>query len=96
MSIEPTFLADVKDYLRGEGTDDNAQIEELILAADIYLVNAGAKKDYTNNLYKLAIKLLVTNWYENRVPIGEVTSEMAFSLRHILTQLKYCYGGDGA
>ncbi len=94
MSIDPALFDDVKDYLRSDGTDDDIQVEELILAADTYLVNAGATKDHANSLYKLALKILVTQWYENRVPVGEVTSEMAFSLRHILTQLKYCYGGD--
>lgn len=94
MSVETAMLADVKDYLRVDGADDDSQVGDLILAADIYLVNAGATKDHSNSLYKLAVKILVTQWYENRVPVGEVTEEMAFSLRHILTQLKYCYGGD--
>lgn len=94
MSIEPTLLKDVKDYLRVDGDEDDSQVEDLISAADIYLVNAGAIKDHENSLYKLAIKILATQWYENRVPVGEVTEEMAFSLRHIMTQLKYCYGGD--
>lgn len=93
MSIEPTLLEDVRGYLKADGDDDD-QVEELISAADIYLVNAGATKDHSNSLYKLAVKILVTQWYENRVPVGEVTAEMAFSLRHILTQLKYCRGGD--
>ncbi len=87
------MLEKVKEYLRGSGADDG-QIEDLIEAADIYLENAGAKKDYANALYVLAVKILVTHWYENRLPVGEVTQEMTFSLRHILTQLKYCYDGD--
>jgi uncharacterized phage protein (predicted DNA packaging) len=96
MNIDVTLLKDIKDYLRVDGSDDDTQVEDLILAADIYLVNAGATRDHGNSLYKLALKILVTQWYENRIPVGEVTAEMAFSLRHILTQLKYCYGGDGA
>ena len=88
------MLEKVKEYLRSSGADDG-EIEDLIEAADIYLVNAGAKKNYDNQLYVLAVKILVTQWYENRLPVGEVTQEMAFSLRHILIQLKYCYGGDG-
>ncbi|QIB70685.1 phage gp6-like head-tail connector protein [Aminipila butyrica] len=88
------MLEEVKDYLRVDGSDDDSQVKGLISAADIYLENAGAVKDYDNNLYKLAVKILVTHWYENRLPVGEVTEEMAFSLRHILLQLKYCYGGD--
>jgi len=87
------MLEKVKEYLRGSGADDG-QIEDLIEAADIYLVNAGTVKDYGNALYVLALKILATHWYENRVPIGEVTKEMSFSLSNILIQLKYCYGGD--
>lgn len=94
MSVNETLLSDVKNYLRADGVDDDTQVEELILAADIYLMNAGAKKDHENSLYGLAVKILVTHWYENRLPVGEVTTEMAFSLRYILMQLKYCYGGD--
>lgn len=88
------MLEQIKEYLRVTGTDEDVQIESLVSAADIYLENAGAKKDYDNPLYMLALKILTTHWYENRLPVGEVTQEMAFSLRHILIQLKYCYGGD--
>ncbi len=88
------MLEKVKEYLRVTDDDDNTQIEDLISAAKVYLKNAGAIEDETNTLYVLAIKILVTQWYDNRLPVGEITDEMAFSLRHILMQLKYCYGGD--
>ncbi len=88
------MLEEVKGYLRVDGSDDDSQIQALIDAADIYLTNAGATKDYENALYALAVEILVTQWYDNRAPVGEITQEMSFSLRHILTQLKYCYGGD--
>lgn len=86
------MLEEVKEYLRV--TEDDEQIKGLIVAAQAYLKNAGATEDNDNALYVLAVKILVTHWYENRLPVGKVTEEIAYSLRHILTQLKYCYGGD--
>lgn len=90
------MLEKVKEYLRVDGDHEDQQIEALISAANKYLVNAGAIKDDDNNLYMLAVKILVTHWYENRLPVGNVTTEMAFSLRHILTQLRYCYSDEEA
>ena len=54
------------------------------------LQNAGIKKDYQNELYNLAIKLLVIHWYENREIVGSA-NKLAFSLENIITQLQYCY-----
>lgn len=83
------MLDDVKQFLRIDGTDEDAQIVALIDAAETYLTNAGVTKDESNELYKLAVEMLVTNWYENREPIGQA-NEIAFGLRNIITQLKYC------
>ena len=84
-------LDDIKAYIRVD--DDDAQVQSLIDAADGYLVNAGAVKDEMNPLYLLAIKMLVSHWYDNREPIGNA-QKLAFGLSDIITQLKYCYGGD--
>ena len=85
----------VKEYLR-VSDDNDTQIEGLISAAKAYLKNAGAVEDEQNELYVLAVKILVTHWYENRLPVGKVTEEITYTLRHILVQLKYCHGGDSA
>ena len=53
------------------------------------MLNAGVK-NFENDLYKLAIKMLVLHWYENREVIGEA-KKLAFSLDNIITQLQYCY-----
>jgi uncharacterized phage protein (predicted DNA packaging) len=84
------LLDEVKEYLRIDGTDENVEIQGLINAAEAYLTNAGVIKDETNELYKLAVKMLVVNWYENRQPIGKA-DKLAFGLDSIITQLKYCY-----
>ena len=53
------------------------------------MLNAGVK-NFENDLYKLAIKMLVLHWYENREVIGNA-NKLSFSLDNIITQLKYCY-----
>lgn len=76
-------------FLRVE-LDDKELINEvsrLILSAEIYLKNAGCYFDYYNELFVLAIKLLVSFYSEN----GK-SEEFSYSLRTIITQLKYCYG----
>lgn len=87
------MLDEVKEYLRIDGTDEDTAIQGLINAAEAYLTNAGVIKDETNELYKLAVKMLVVNWYENRQPIGKA-DKLAFGLDSIITQLKYCYSTD--
>ena len=83
------MLEEIKNYMRiGEDYDDNL-INSLIESANIYMVNAGVK-NLENDLYKLAIKMLVLHWYENREVIGEA-KKLAFSLDNIITQLQYCY-----
>lgn len=84
-------LEELKLFLRVDGTDEDSLIEGLQLSAERYLRNAGVNKDYTDELYKLAIKLLVGHWYENRnvETIGKNISKIAFSLDAIIFQLKY-------
>ena len=81
---------EVKEYLRIDDTDSNSTIASLIMAADIYLVNAGATKDHLNPLYVLAVKMLALHWYDNREAIGSA-NKLAFGLGSIINQLKYCY-----
>jgi len=84
-------LEELKLFCRADGTDEDTLISELQLGAEEYLLNAGVNKDYTKKLYKLAIKLLVNHWYDNRdsVLIGSISKNMEFSLTSIITQLKY-------
>ncbi|AHM56405.1 hypothetical protein EAL2_c11070 [Peptoclostridium acidaminophilum DSM 3953] len=88
-------LEELKNYLRVDGTEEDALLGSIQIAAEKYLENAGIAKDYTNDLYSIAVKLLVTHWYENRnaVVVGSISKNMEFSLSSIMAQLKYC-GGD--
>lgn len=81
-------LQEIKEYLRIDGDEEDNLLVGLQLAAEKYLENAGITKDYDNALYKLAVKLIVCHWYENREPTGNA-QELAFSLRHIIAQLKH-------
>lgn len=85
------MLEKIKEYLKIDGNDEDITIQTLITSAELYLKNAGVIEDYQNELYDLAIKMLVLHWYENREIIGN-SKKMAFSLDNIITQLQYCYG----
>lgn len=81
-------IEDLKLFLRVDGNEEDVLIESLKISAEEYLSNAGISKNYTKQLYSLAIKLLVSHWYENRAIIGKA-DKLPFSLECIITQLKY-------
>ena len=83
------MLEEIKNYMRIDEDYEDNLINSLIEAANLYMLNAGVKNT-ENDLYKLAIKMLVLHWYENREVIGEAR-KLSFSLDNIITQLKYCY-----
>ena len=86
------MLEEIKNYMRIDEDYDDNLINSLIEAANIYMVNAGVK-NLENDLYKLAIKMLVLHWYENRdvVLIGSISKNLEFTMKNIITQLQYCY-----
>ena len=84
------MLEEIKEYMRIDEDYDDFLIQMLIISAEKYLYNAGVKETYSNELYCLAIKMLVLHWYDNREIIGEA-KKLAFSLDNIITQLTYCY-----
>lgn len=85
-------LNEIKEYIRVDYDDDDLLLEELKGAAEEYLTNAGINVNYKSRLYKLAIKMLVIHWYENRetVLIGSISKSLEYSLSAILKQLRYC------
>ena len=87
-------LEEIKVFLKVDHEEEHMFIQGLQLSAEEYLSNAGIKKDYTKELYKLAIKILVSHWYENRAveTIGKNVTKIAFGLDTILLQLKYTQG----
>ena len=87
-------LEEIKLFLKVDHEDEEEFIQGLQLSAEEYLSNAGIKKDYNKELYKLAIKILISHWYENRnvETIGKNVSKVSFGLGTILLQLKYTQG----
>lgn len=85
-------IKELKEYLRIDFEEDDMLLRSLLSAAEEYLYNAGIKIDYKKPLYRLAIKLLVKHWYDNRdcVVAGNVNNKLEYSLNAILTQLRYC------
>lgn len=83
-------LSEAKKYLRFEDdyTDEDNDITALISSVEGYLTNAGCVLNTGDEVAKLAIKMLVVHWYENREPIGQ-GNQLAFGLQSLITQLKY-------
>ena len=81
-------LDEIKVYLRVDGTDEDGLIGSLQVAAEVFLANADVTVDYTNELYKLAIRLLIIHWYDNREVVGSV-DKLAFSLESIIPSIRY-------
>lgn len=86
---------EAKRYLRldEDYTDEDTDITALVMAAEGYLKNAGCTLKDGDELAKLAIKMLVVHWYENREPTGEA-NKLAYGLQSLITQLQYCYATE--
>lgn len=81
-------LEELRAYLKDEEESDEVLLS-LQKAAEEYLENAGIPPMYDKELYKLAIKLLVGNWSENRLPTVSGNQEaMEYSLKRIMLQMQ--------
>lgn len=80
-------VQDIKLYLKVDHDDEDSFILSLQKAAEDYLYNAGCIKNYDNELYKHAIRILIAHWYDNRGLIGS-TDLIKCSLESIIYQLK--------
>ncbi|MCU6709406.1 head-tail connector protein [Paenibacillus sp. J5C_2022] len=79
----------IKTYLRIDGNYEDMFLVTLLTAAKVYIREAtGVEVDEDDFLHRLTISLLVTQWYENRIPVGKA-DDMSFSLRSLLTQIEY-------
>lgn len=90
-------INEVKEFLRieKENTDEDLLLQTLIYAAEEYLKNAtGNTFENTNNLARLFCMILISDWYENREYIGKASERVRDTVNSMITQLKYCYGGD--
>ncbi len=88
-------LEEAKKYLRVDGDEEDDLITSFVIAAEIYIKNATSKNvDLKSELAKLAARILISHWHENREVVGKA-EQLAFSLQSILVQLQYS-GGDSS
>ena len=97
-------LNDVKQYLRIDAdlTEDDVQIQTLIDAATLYVVQQTGKAYVDDGLYNQAVKFLVSHWYENRElnpskpgTLAEFPHSLSALINHISTCSAYAYA-EGA
>ncbi len=84
-----------KSWLKIDNNTEDEDIQDLVTAAEAYLRNATGKTyDNTNALAKLYCRVLVSEWYENRILMenAKVSEKVCFTLQSIMFQLQY--GGD--
>ena len=88
------LLQEVKEYIRVDDYGDeewdrkiNEEIKTFILSAETFLKSHGVKKDYENELYKIAIFMLVSIWYDNRGLAEQGAREIPFGVTRIIRQL---------
>ncbi|HEX3018544.1 MAG TPA: head-tail connector protein [Caproicibacter sp.] len=84
------FADDVKTYCN---TDDD--LSSYIGAAEASLLTAGVAKAEDNPLYALAVKMMVSCWYDNRVPDPAnkaVNVPQPYGLAGIILQLQMSQG----
>lgn len=82
-------LDELKGYLRLDDDSDDILIDSLKVAAEEYLLNAGIVENYTRQLYSLAVKMLVANWYENRQMSDKELKEVPYGIKCIIQQLQF-------
>ena len=87
-NISEVALADVKQYMKVDGTDDDRLIETLYGAARTYLKDGGVEKpEKESDLYTLALWGLTLHYYDHRDDVGTNVA-IPIGLRNIINQLK--------
>ena len=67
--------------------DNSDDLSSFTAAAELYLTGAGIKKDESNELYCLAVKMLATHWKDNKGVTGP-KDRLALGVDSIISQLK--------
>lgn len=77
----------VKEYLKlDQDIEDNSVLSSIILSQQEYLKNAGVKENLESDLYKLALCMLVSQRYEDR--LGKIRGNNTFFINSLIIQLK--------
>ncbi len=87
-------LDEIKNYLRIEldNTDDDIYLESLITASQMYIKNTvGKELEDTNELYNIAVKLMIAQLYQNRQPVSEKNQyDIPYTLTCLIQHLSIC------
>lgn len=98
------MIEELKEYLRIDGDAENASLSLFLQSAISYLENAGVKKPIdpfmtvegkdVHGQYRLAVYMLATHFYENRIAINPTTVKVAqipipYGLESMILQLKW-------
>ncbi|WP_418301289.1 head-tail connector protein [Lysinibacillus fusiformis] len=98
------LIDELKEYLRIDGNDEDRSLSTILQSSIFYLENAGVKQpnDYylivedkeVFALHRLAIMMLATHFYENRIAITPSTIKTAqqpipYGLQSIILQIKW-------
>lgn len=83
-------LDEVKTFLRidADMSEDDAFLSSLIVVSNQFIINAThTNADTDSELFKLAQKMLILDWYENRGMVGKAEG-LRFDMESILFQIK--------
>lgn len=89
-------LPEIKLYLRLDELDttEDSLLTSLLNTAEEYLKNATGFT-FANEVperAKLIIKLLVSHWYENRIPVSSANlQKVSFTIEALINQLNYTF-----
>ena len=85
------LLSDVQEYCN---TSDD--LSTYIRAAEEYLINLGIPVAEFSPLYGMAVKMLVSWWYDKRIPAAETgTAPQPYGLNGIILQLQIVEEASG-
>ena len=87
MEVNEELLKEIKNYIRVDFDEDDENIKMFIASAETFLKSHGVKKDYENELYKIAIFMLVSIWYDNRGLDEQQTRDIPYGVTRIIRQL---------
>lgn len=80
---------EAREYLRADSDElGDPEASSLIGAAETYLANAGCALNTDDELAKLAVKMTIVMYYENRDPDSRSTDKLDVGLKSIITQLQ--------
>ncbi|KHO36863.1 phage gp6-like head-tail connector protein [Clostridium tetani] len=87
-------LEEVKEYVRIDGNEEDNTLKLLIRNAELYIEDASKSidemSDRTKEKAKLLALVLISDWYDNRSMNMKTSEKARYTVRSLLTQIRYC------